>query len=87
LAVDGKTGHLFVAFSTLAEVLDAGRDGTILSMVDTGDGVDDINYAPATHLLYVAAARAAKLTIAHADDNGHLAIVAQVPPTKALATV
>jgi DNA-binding beta-propeller fold protein YncE len=79
LAVDAKAGHLFVACSTLAEVLDAGRDGTILSMVDTGDGVDDINYAPATHLLYVGAARAAKLTIAHADDNGHLAIVAQVP--------
>ena len=79
LAVDAKAGHLFVACSTLAEVLDAGRDGAILSMVDTGDGVDDINYAPATHLLYVGAARAAKLTIAHADDNGRLAIVAQVP--------
>jgi DNA-binding beta-propeller fold protein YncE len=79
LAVDSQAGHLFVACSTLAEVLDAGRDGAILSMVDTGNGVDDINYAPATHLLYVGAARAAKLTIAHADDNGRLAIVAQVP--------
>jgi hypothetical protein len=79
LAVDAQAGHLFVACSTLAEVLDAGRDGAVLSMVDTGDGVDDINYAPATHLLYVGAGRAAKLTIAHADRNGHLAIVAQVP--------
>jgi DNA-binding beta-propeller fold protein YncE len=79
LAVDAKAGHLFVACSTLAEVLDAGRDGAILSMVDTGDGVDDINYALATHMLYVGAARAGKLTIAHADDNGRLAIVAQVP--------
>ena len=79
LAVDTQGGHLFVACSTLAEVLDAGRDGAILSMVDTGDGVDDINYAPATHLLYVGAARAAKLTIARADDSGHLSLVAQVP--------
>jgi len=79
LGLDATAGHLFVACSTLAEVLDAGRDGAVLSMVDTGDGVDDINYAPATHLLYVGAARAAKLTIARADQNGHLTVVAQVP--------
>ena len=45
LAVDAKSAHLFVACGTLAEVLDAGHDGAVLSMVDTGDGVDDINYA------------------------------------------
>ena len=70
---------MFVACSTLAEVLDVGHDGAVLSMVDTGDGVDDIDYAPATHMLYVGAAKAAKLTIAHADQSGHLTIVAQVP--------
>ena len=79
LAVDAKAGQLFVACSTLAEVLDTGHNGAVLSMVDTGDGVDDFYYAPATRLLYVGAARAGKLTIAHADDNGHLSIVAQVP--------
>jgi hypothetical protein len=79
LGLDAAAGHLFVACSTLAEVLDVGHDGAVLSMVDTGDGVDDINYAPATHMLYVGAARAAKLTIAHADQNGHLTVVAQVP--------
>jgi DNA-binding beta-propeller fold protein YncE len=79
LGLDASAGHLFVACSTLAEVLDVGRDGAILSMVDTGDGVDDINYVPSTHTLYVGAARAAKLTIAHADKNGHLTVVEQVP--------
>jgi DNA-binding beta-propeller fold protein YncE len=79
LGVDSKAGLLFVACSTLAEVLDAGHDGAILSKVDTGDGVDDINYSPATHMLYVGAAKAAKLTIARADDKGHLTTVAQVP--------
>jgi DNA-binding beta-propeller fold protein YncE len=79
LAVDVKASYLFVACSMLAEVLDAGRDGAVLSRIDTGSGVDDISYAPATHLLYIGAARAAKLTIAHVDDKGHLAIVAQVP--------
>jgi hypothetical protein len=79
LGLDAKAGHLFVACSTLAEVLDVGHDGAVLSMVDTGDGVDDIHYVPATHMLYVGAARAAKLTIARADDKGHLTVIAQVP--------
>lgn len=79
LRLDMTDGHLFVACSTLAEVLDAGHDGAVLSMVDTGDGVNDIDYAPATHMLYVGAAMAAKLSIAHADPNGHLTVVAQVP--------
>ena len=79
LAVDATTGHLFVACTTLAEVLDAAHDGAVLSKVETGDGVDDISYVPATHLLYVAAARAAKLTIARVDEKGQLSIVAQVP--------
>ena len=79
LGLDAKAGHLFVACSTLAEVMDVGHDGTILSKIDTGDGVDDIHYEPATHMLYVGAARAAKLTVARADANGHLTMVVQVP--------
>ena len=79
LGLDAKAGHLFVACSTLAEVMDVGHDGAILSMVDTGDGVDDIHYEPATHMLYVGAAKAAKLTIARADAKGHLTVIAQVP--------
>jgi DNA-binding beta-propeller fold protein YncE len=79
LGLDPKAGQLFVACSTLVEVLDAGHDGAILSKVDTGDGVDDIYYSPATHTLYVGAAKAAKLTIARADDKGKLSLVAQVP--------
>jgi len=79
LGLDANSGHLFVACSTLAEVLDVGRDGAVLSKVGTGDGVDDIHYEPATRLLYVGAARAAKLTIARADRNGQLTVVVQVP--------
>jgi len=53
--------------------------GFVLCWVDTGDGVDDIYYAPATNLLYFGAPRAGKLTIAHTGDNGLLSILAQVP--------
>lgn len=79
LGLDPKAGLLFVACSTLVEVLDAGHDGAILSKVDTGDGVDDIYYSPATHMLYVGAAKAAKLTIARADDKGKLSVITQMP--------
>jgi hypothetical protein len=78
LGLDVAAGHLFIGCDAVAEVMNVGGNGAILSKVDTGDGVDDINYAPATHLLYVGAARAAKLTIARADDAGKLTIVTQV---------
>jgi DNA-binding beta-propeller fold protein YncE len=79
LGLDEAAGHLFIGCDAVAEVMNVGGDGAVLSKVDTGDGVDDINYAPATHLLYVGAARAAKLTIARADAGGKLTTVAQVP--------
>jgi hypothetical protein len=62
----------------VAEVMDIGHDGAVLSKVDTGDGADDLDYSPATHMLYIGAAKDAKLTIAHADPSGHLTVVAQV---------
>src|ERR1700720_4948 len=58
LALDEATGHLFIGCDSLAEVMNVDGDGAVLSKVDTGDGVDDINYAPATRLLYIGAARA-----------------------------
>ena len=79
LRIDEKGGLLFVACSARTEALDAGHDGAVLSSVDTGDGVDDLDYAPARHLLYVGAARAGKLTVARVDGRGKLTVVAQVP--------
>ena len=79
ISVDQDTGFLFVACSTRAEVLDAGHDGKQLSFIDTGDGVDDLNFSATTHTLYVGAAKDAKLTVARVDAAGKLTIVAQVP--------
>ncbi len=79
LRVDPNAGQLFVACSTRVEVLDAAHGGEVLSSVDTGDGVDDIDYAPATHLLYVGAARAGQLTVARVDPHGKLEVEAKVP--------
>jgi DNA-binding beta-propeller fold protein YncE len=79
LRVDSNAGQLFVACSARVEVLDAAHGGEVLSSVDTGDGVDDIDYAPATHLLYVGAAKAGQLTVARVDSHGTLSVEATVP--------
>jgi DNA-binding beta-propeller fold protein YncE len=78
LSVDQDAGYLFVACSTRAEVLDAGHNGEKLSSIDTGDGVDDLNYSLATHTLYVGAAKDARLTVAGVDATGKLSQVAVV---------
>ena len=79
LSVDQDAGYLFVACSTQAEVLDVGHNGEKLSSIGTGDGVDDLHYSPATHVLYVGAAKDARLTIARVDAAGKLSLIAQVP--------
>jgi DNA-binding beta-propeller fold protein YncE len=79
ISIDQNAGFLFVACSTRAEVLDVGHDGEQLSSIDTGDGVDDLNYSPATHMLYVGAAKAAQLTVARVDAAGKIILIAKVP--------
>ena len=79
LSVDQNPGFLFVACSTRAEVLDAGHNGEQLSSINTGDGVDDLKYSPFTHMLYVGAAKDARLTVAQIGANGKLSEVAAVP--------
>jgi hypothetical protein len=78
ISLDAAAGHLYVACDGAAEVLNVGSDGAVLSKIETGDGVDDLAYAAGSHLLYVGAARAGKLTIARADAKGQLAILTQV---------
>ena len=72
-------GILLVACSTRVEALDVAHEGSILGSVDTGDGVDDLDYAGPSHQVYVGAAKAATLTVAKLDPKGALTIVAVVP--------
>lgn len=78
LRLDDKAGLLFVACSARVEVLDAGHEGKVLSSIDTGEGVDDLDYAQDTHLLYVGAAKAGQLTVARVDDRGRLSVAARI---------
>ena len=79
LRVDEKRGFLLIACSARAEVMDVGHDGKVLSKIDTGDGVDDLDYAPATHLLYVGGAKSGDLTVARVDSAGKLTLVTKGP--------
>ena len=79
ISIDQNAGFLFVACSARAEVLDVGHNGEQLSSIDTGDGVDDLSYSPATHMLYVGAAKAAQLTVARVDAAGKISLIAKVP--------
>lgn len=73
LALDPARRHLFVACAEkVVKVLDAGRDGQVLDTLAHGGGVDNIDYLPSRHLLYVAEAREALLQIAAVSEAGKL---------------
>jgi hypothetical protein len=65
-----------VACTDHVQVLDEARDGAKLGTLDTGAGVDNLDYIEAKGLLVAAAGRAARVTLAHVDDKGNLSIVA-----------
>jgi hypothetical protein len=81
-ATDGPRGVAFdaahdlvvVACTDHLQVLDAAHDGALLGTLDTGAGVDNLDIVDGT--AYVAAGKAARLTMARIDDKGRLAIVA-----------
>ena len=79
LSLDETAGILFIACDAAAKAMDVGHDGKVLSSIDAGDGVDDLVYVPATHLLYVGSAKAGTLTIARANGAGLLTLEATVP--------
>ncbi len=80
LRLDEAKGFLFIACSAKAEAMDVGgkEAGKLLGSIDTGDGVDDLDYDSAAHRLYVGASRAATLTIANVDAKGAIASYAVI---------
>jgi len=72
LALETKDRMLIVACTDHVEVMDAAGDGRVLSALDAGRGVDNLGYLPSRRALYIAAAGAGTLTVAHLDDKGGL---------------
>jgi len=81
IVVDPDGAHVFVA--CFAEGLrEFGSNGKILARLETGAGVDNIDWFPPGHLVYVASAQEGKLTIAKSGPEGALSVisVAQTVP-------
>jgi DNA-binding beta-propeller fold protein YncE len=76
LAYDQARQFVFVACTDKVLVMDGAHGGAVLSTLATGAGVDNIDYLGARETLYVAAGKAARLTAAHVDERGTLAVVA-----------
>ena len=74
LAVDPARGYVMVACTDHVQVLDVAHGGALLGKLDTGAGVDNVDYVDGK--LYVAAGKAARLTVASLDDHGQLTVVA-----------
>ena len=75
VAVDSARDFVFVACTDAIEVLDAAHDGARLGSIDVGAGVDAIEYVDATNMLYVAAAKAGRLSVLRFSDRGVPTIV------------
>lgn len=79
IAVDSSRSFVFIGCTDHVQVLDGGRDGAPLAVLDTGAGVDNIDWLEGRGLLYVAAGKAGKLTVARFDDRGRPSVVAAGP--------
>jgi hypothetical protein len=82
LALDAARGILFVACMARVVSMDVAHDGRVLGDLETGSGLDNIDYLASKHLLYAAAADAAVLTIARVDAGGAAHRIAQWPTAK-----
>jgi DNA-binding beta-propeller fold protein YncE len=76
IAVDETHNLVMVACTDRVNVLDGAHDGALLGKLDTGSGVDNIDWLESKRLLFVGAARAGRLTVAHIGDAGQATVVA-----------
>jgi DNA-binding beta-propeller fold protein YncE len=76
VAVDSARNFVFVACTDSVRILASKRQGAVLGKIETGAGLDNIEYVESTQRLYAAAGRAARLTVAHVDDQGQPSVIA-----------
>jgi len=76
LAVDPGRHLLLVACTDHVQALDLAHGGALLGRLDTGGGLDNLDYVAETGLIYAAAGQAARLTVAHVGDRGDFTVVA-----------
>ncbi|HEY3668454.1 MAG TPA: hypothetical protein VGL19_20775 [Polyangiaceae bacterium] len=74
IAVDSARGLVMVACTDHVQVLDQKNKGALLGKLDTGAGLDNLDYVASSKLLYAAAGKAARLTVAELEDDGRLIV-------------
>jgi DNA-binding beta-propeller fold protein YncE len=82
LALDSTRGFLFVACADHVVSVDAAHGGKIIDSLQTGPGLDNIDYSPERKILYAAASQAVTLSIAEIVDDGKFHLKATVPTVK-----
>jgi DNA-binding beta-propeller fold protein YncE len=82
LAADAEHALVFVACTDRVLVLDGAHGGAKVAAIDTGAGVDNIDWLAPQRLLYVAAGKDAKLTVVRIDDKGRPTVVASGASTE-----
>jgi DNA-binding beta-propeller fold protein YncE len=70
LAIDRTHGWLFVACTNGAVAVDVEHGGKMLGRLETGGGVDNLDYDPRRQTLFVASSAAGDMTIARVDGRG-----------------
>ena len=78
VAVDEVQRIVLVACTDHIQALDAAANGALLGKLETGLGVDNIDFASATRRLYVAAGKAGRLTVAQVGDHGSFSVITTV---------
>ena len=76
--MDSARQLVIVACTDKVSVLAGDRDGVVLGALDTGAGVNNIEYIESTKLLYAAAGKAAQVTVARLNENGQPIRVATI---------
>jgi DNA-binding beta-propeller fold protein YncE len=86
LALDTTRGFLFVACGDHVVSLDIAH-GKVVDSLQTGAGLDNIDYSSDSKSLYAAASQIATLSIAKVDDDGRFHLRATVPTVKGVRGV
>jgi len=87
LAIDTTRQFLFIACGDHVVSLDAAHDGKVIDSVQTGAGLDNIDYSSDRKIVYAAAGQAATLTIGEVGDDGKFHLKAAVPTAKGARSV
>jgi hypothetical protein len=87
LIYDAARRLLLVGCAEGASVLDLAKDGALLGHMDTGGGVDTIDYEPGSKQLYLASGRTGMMIVARVEAKGALTKVAEYPTAEGVRAV